>query len=67
MKVDVPKCPIHLGSPMKLVKSSEPLFVFVTHTSRGKSRAKEAEDRKIWRCPVAGCSRVESMDRRFVP
>jgi len=64
-RIQVPNCPIHLGTPMKLVKSSAPLFVFISQTSHGKARTKEADGRQIWRCSVVGCPRVESEDLRM--
>lgn len=62
-----PQCPVHLGRLMQLVKSSEPLFVFVTkRTHKGTRRMKESRDRKIWRCTVTGCARVEAEDLRIM-
>lgn len=54
-------CPIHVSEAMRLVPSSEPLFHnnSITRAHRGKNRVKEADKRKIWRCRVENCPRVE--------
>ncbi len=68
-RTDPPHCPNHQGIEMKLVNSAEPLFsnYSLSGKGKGKARAIEAEKRMIWRCPVEGCYRVESVEERYLP
>jgi ribosomal protein S27AE len=72
-----PHCPLHLATPMVLVKSRAPIWLVMPEgatdmefedgavvkggckTADGGMHKKRFE-RKFWKCPVAGCFRVET-------
>jgi ribosomal protein S27AE len=65
-----PHCPVHVATPMTLVKARAPNWLLMPEGATDMEfddgvvggMHKKRFERKFWKCPVAGCFRVQSYE-----
>lgn len=68
-KSPAPRCPVHVSTPMVVVKRTVPFVLaaeyadpkYKIHTGRNGSSV----PRRFFRCPIKSCTRVERVPNEF--